>query len=51
MIKIKITYKDVIEASDLDEPEELFLQQMERDVMYKDVSARNFVEYIEHLEE
>jgi hypothetical protein len=51
MIKIKITYKDVIEASDLDEPEELFLQQMERDVIYKDVSSCNFVEYIEHLEE
>ena len=47
MIKIKITYTDIIEASDLDEPEELFLQQMERDIMYKDVSACNFVEYID----
>ena len=51
MIKVKITYTDIVQAKDIREAEDLFLQQMEKDVMYKAVSAYNFEQYIEHLED
>ena len=36
---------------DIREAEDLLLQQMEKDVIYKDVSAYNFEQYIEYLED